>query len=471
MNFDLVQLWLTQHPDWILGCIFAVSFFESLAMVGILSPGIALLFVAGTAAGGTHIDYWQVILAAYAGAVLGDVLSYFLGAHFHKHMVAIPPFKQHPEWIDKAEQFFNRYGLYGLFVGRFIGPLRPVLPMIAGALELPFLRFLMLDLFSGPLWAAVYLTPGFLVGSAAGAPAGEVKQLAFFCAGLIGIGVVVAELMWRFLSRERTPRQATAASLTVLSLSGLVMVLLYFTVLTQAANPLNHWLAIEITRVRQASADLFFVALTNMGDMKPMVIWGVAVAAALALQRAWWPASVWMIGTLTGNAFMQVMKSGIGIERPHLAHRVPNGYSFPSGHASMGLVFMGLITVLIWPRLSPRMQRLALHVTALYVVLMTGSRLYLGVHWTSDVLAGWALGAGVIAFCWLLLHNPPAALRESTARVHPWVVCGVTLLAWLALSATHIAPLLDQALRDYQTVLDHQTGRDYAPQLKAIASP
>ncbi len=459
MNFDVVQLWLTQHPDWILGCIFAVSFFESLAMVGILSPGIALLFVAGTAAGGTHIDYWQVILAAYIGAVLGDVLSYFLGARFHKHMVAIPPFKQHPEWLDKAEKFFHQYGLYGLFVGRFIGPLRPVLPMIAGALELPFLRFLALDLFSGPLWAAVYLTPGFLVGSAAGAPAGEAKQLALFGAGLIGISFVAAELARRFLSRERTPRQANAASLTVLALSGLILVLLFFTVLTQAAIPLNHWLAIEFASLRHATVDHFLVALTLLGDMKPMVIWGVTVAAALALQRAWWPSLVWAIGTLSGNALMQLMKYGIGIERPHLSFRVPNGYSFPSGHASMGLVFMGLITVLIWSRLTPRMQRMALHGTALYVVLMTGTRLYLGVHWTSDILAGWALGTGVIAFCWLLLHNPPAHLRDSVNRVHPLLVCGVTLLTWLALGAFHIYPSLDQALLDY------------APQLNAIDSP
>lgn len=428
-------------------------------MVGILSPGIALLFVAGTAAGGTHIDYWQVILAAYVGAVLGDVLSYFLGARFHKHMVTIPPFKQHPEWLDKAEKFFHQYGLYGLFVGRFIGPLRPVLPMIAGALELPFLRFLALDLFSGPLWAAVYLTPGFLVGSAAGAPAGEAKQLALLGAGLIGISFIAAELARRFLSRERTLQQANAAGLTVLALSGLLLVLLFLTVLTQAAVPLNHWLAIEFASVRHATVDLFLIALTTLGDMKPMVIWGVAVAAALALQRAWWPAVVWMIGTLSGNAFMQIMKYGIGIERPHLSYRVPNGYSFPSGHASMGLVFMGLITVLIWSRLSPRSQRLALHGTALYVVLMTATRLYLGVHWTSDILAGWALGIGVIAFCWLLLHNPPATLRDSVATVNPLLVCGVTLLTWLTLGAFYIYPSLDQALLDY------------APQLDALSTP
>lgn len=459
MNFDAVQLWLTQHPDWILGCIFGVSFFESLAMVGLLSPGIALLFVAGTAAGGAHIPYWQVLTAAYAGTVGGDLLSYVLGARFHKHMLAIPPFKQHPEWIEKAEAFFQRYGLYGLFVGRFIGPLRPILPMIAGALELPFLKFLALDLCSGPLWAAVYLTPGFLVGSAAGAPAGEAQQLALGLGGCLVAGVVAAELLWRFCRRERSPNQQALAGLSVLLLSGLLLVSLYFTVLTHVVDPINRWLAIEAASMRHADIDVFFIALTGWGDMKPMVIWGLCIGAVLLLQRAWWPALIWTLGTLTGNALMHSMKHGLGIERPHLTQRIPDGFSFPSGHASMALIFMGLITALTWPRLSPRAKRLALHGAALYVVLMTASRLYLGVHWTSDLLAGWALGAAVVALGWLLLQHAPARLQPSLAKPRPLAIFLTTLVVWAIVGMTHIRATLDTALWRY------------APQLEESRSP
>lgn len=448
MSFDAVSLWLAQHPDWILGAIFAISVMESLALVGLLSPGIALLFVAGTAAGGAQISYWAVLTAAYVGAVAGDLFSYFLGYHFHQRIVTMPPFRQHPEWLNQAEKFFLRYGLYGLFVGRFIGPLRPVLPMIAGALELPFLRFLVLDLCSGPFWAAAYLTPGFLVGSATGAAAGQAQQLGLFLAGLLGVSIVCAELLSRFLTRERSPSQANRAALATLLLAGLFLVTLYFIVLTQTADPINRWLALEAARLRRPEADMFFVALTGMGDHWPMIIWGLSIGAALLLMRAWWPAGVWLFGTLAGNFLMQIMKSTLGIERPHLSHQVPNGYSFPSGHASMGLVFTGLLTLLLWPQLSARARRVTLHLAALYTVLITASRLYLGVHWSSDLLAGWALGTAVIALSWLCLQNPPAALESSVKRTRPFAMIVAVSLVWLGLCG-QMLPSLDTALKAY----------------------
>lgn len=454
MNFESISLWLAQHPDWILACIFGISLLESLAMVGLLSPGIALLFAAGTAAGTANISYWVVLLAAYSGAVIGDVLSYLLGARFHSHVVKMPPFRQHPEWIDKAEAFFHRYGLYGLFVGRFIGPLRPVLPMIAGALEMPFFKFLLLDLCSGPLWAAVYLTPGYLVGNAAGAPVGEEQKFLFAAGGLVAIAFVAAELIWRFTHRERTPRQQFLAAQTVLLLSGLLLVTLFYTVLSHVADPINRWLAVEAANLRRADADLFFVALTSLGDMKPMVVWGIAVAVALALQRAWWPLAIWMLGTLVGNALMHTMKYSLGIERPHLSTRVPDGFSFPSGHASMGLIFTGLIATVLWPSLSPTQRRVLLHGVAIYVVMMTASRLYLGAHWTSDLLAGWAMASSLLSVCWLLLKHAPRELATTLTRPRPALVLMATALTWASMAVVYISPHLDQALWRYAPLLE-----------------
>lgn len=456
MNFESISLWLAQHPDWILGCIFGIALLESLAMVGLLSPGIALLFAAGTAAGTANISYWVVLLAAYVGAVIGDVLSYGLGARFHSRVVQMPPFKQHPEWIDKAEAFFHRYGLYGLFVGRFIGPLRPVLPMIAGALEMPFLKFLLLDLCSGPLWAVVYLTPGYLVGNAAGAPVGDAQKFLMVAAALVALAFVIAELLWRFSHRERTPRQHVVTAQTVLLLSGLLLVTLFYTVVSHVADPINRWLAVEAAHLRRGDADLFFVALTSLGDMKPMVVWGIAVAIALALQGAWWPLAIWMLGTLAGNALMHTMKNSLGIERPHLSERVPEGFSFPSGHASMGMIFTGLITTVLWPSLSPKARRVMLHGVALYVVLMTTSRLYLGAHWTSDLLAGWALASGLLALCWLLLRSAPPSLAVTLARPRPALLLAASVIAWAVMAFTYIHPQFEQAMWRYAPLL--QTG-------------
>lgn len=454
MNFEAISLWLAQHPDWILGCIFAISLLESLAMVGLLSPGIALLFAAGTAAGTANISYGVVILAAYAGAVLGDVSSFLIGARFHHRIVQIPPFKQHPEWIEKAEAFFRRYGLYGLFVGRFIGPLRPVLPMIAGALELPFPRFFLLNLCTGPLWAAVYLTPGYLVGNAAGAPAGAEQTFLFSTGALLVGAIVTAELFWRFVNRERNAIQQAQAAQAVLLMSSLLLVTLFYIVLSDVAGPLNRWLALEAAYLRRPDADLFFVGLTALGDRTPMIAWGVVVAIALILQRAWWPAVIWALGTLSGNGLMQLMKHFLAIERPHLTTRVPDGFSFPSGHASLALIFAGLMSLVLWPSLALRARRALLYAVALYVMLITASRLYLGAHWTSDLLAGWALGSAVLALCWLLLQHAPARWSPTVTRPRATLVLLATLATWSIIAVTYIQPQLDQALWHYAPRLD-----------------
>lgn len=449
MSFDAVQLWLTQHPQWILGFIFSMSFFESLALIGLISPGIALLFIGGTAAGSAELAYSSVLLVAYAGAVSGDLLSYWLGSRFHSHMVAIPPFKQHPEWIEKAEAFFRRYGLYGLFIGRFMGPLRPVLPMIAGALELPFIKFLVLDLCSGPLWAAVYLTPGFLVGSAAEGSLQQTQPAFMFIGVWVVIGIAAAESLWRFSRKHRTPAAQANAALILTAISAAVLVVLYYTVLTHVVDPLNRWLAVSAFHVRNSTLDQFFVALTGLGEFRPMLIWALCIGGCLLLQRAWWPALAWVTGTLGGNVLMHGMKFSLGIERPHLAQRVPDGFSFPSGHASMGLIFTGLLIVMAWPRLNDKHRRIALHLAALYVVLVTASRLYLGVHWTSDLLAGWALGAAVIACTWLVLQVAPATMQSSLDRPRPLWLLVTTIAAWLGLTFLHVGPDFDSALAHY----------------------
>ena len=93
-------------------------------------------------------DRWQrrlslgeTLLLAYAGGVLGDLSSYWIGRRFHQNIRRLPGLRSHPQWITAAEVYFERYGIASLLVGRFIGALRPMLPMVAGMLDMPFGRF------------------------------------------------------------------------------------------------------------------------------------------------------------------------------------------------------------------------------------------------------------------------------------------------------------------------------------------
>lgn len=116
---------------------------ESLALVGLLVPGVVLITAAASMAGHQMVALPWLIGAAFAGAVLGDGLSYFLGYRHRDTVVTRWPLSLHPEWLGRGARFFERYGIYSVFIGRFVGPVRPIIPLIAGMMHMPARTFLL----------------------------------------------------------------------------------------------------------------------------------------------------------------------------------------------------------------------------------------------------------------------------------------------------------------------------------------
>lgn len=161
-------LWniLTTHPQWIGWAILAIAFAECFAIVGMLVPGIVLLYVAAFLAGSGELSLWAVLGYAYVGAVLGDGSSFWLGQRFSGLLRSGRPLRNHPEWLDRGAAFFDRHGTASILLGRFVGPIRPLVPLLAGMLGFSALRFYTVSLLGSVVWAPVYVVPGFLLGAA-----------------------------------------------------------------------------------------------------------------------------------------------------------------------------------------------------------------------------------------------------------------------------------------------------------------
>lgn len=165
----LVELtsWLAEHQQWLGLAIFLISFTESLAVAGLVVPGVFLLFAVSALAAGGGMSLTIAVMWAFSGAVLGDLISFFLGRYFHQNIRGFGPFVRNPQWIDGGERFFRRYGWLSVVLGRFIGPIRPIIPMIAGMFDMPVWRFIAINLTSALIWAPAYLIPGYTTGRAA----------------------------------------------------------------------------------------------------------------------------------------------------------------------------------------------------------------------------------------------------------------------------------------------------------------
>jgi membrane protein DedA with SNARE-associated domain len=139
--------------------IFALAFGESLAFISLLLPATAILVGVGGFIRAAEIGFWPIWTAAVMGAILGDWLSYWLGHHYKEAVGRMWPLSRHPQLLPRGQAFFDRWGLGGVIVGRFFGPLRCVVPLAAGICAMPPVPFQCANVISAVLWASAILTP------------------------------------------------------------------------------------------------------------------------------------------------------------------------------------------------------------------------------------------------------------------------------------------------------------------------
>lgn len=163
------RLWVTDtaraHPYWCFPIAFGVAFSESFAGISVLVPGFALLIALGGVIGATDIGLWPAVSGAMLGAVCGDGISWWLGRHYHHQILHLWPFRKFEAQIEKALHFFHRWGAWAVFFGRFLGPLRATVPLVAGMSELEFRPFLIASVTSALIWAYALLAFPALVTS------------------------------------------------------------------------------------------------------------------------------------------------------------------------------------------------------------------------------------------------------------------------------------------------------------------
>jgi membrane protein DedA with SNARE-associated domain len=148
------------NQAWAVPVVFALAFGESLAFISLLIPAWGALVAIGALIGSSGIKFWPIWVSASLGAAFGDWLSYWIGLKLEHTVAHVWPLSRHPDLIPRGEAFMKKWGMPGIFIGRFFGPLRAVVPLIAGIFEMPFWRFQLANFSSAFVWAAVLLTIG-----------------------------------------------------------------------------------------------------------------------------------------------------------------------------------------------------------------------------------------------------------------------------------------------------------------------
>ncbi|MFZ0219136.1 MAG: VTT domain-containing protein [Candidatus Aquirickettsiella sp.] len=454
--------WLQIHPYSAGLMTYIVSFLECLVMIGFLVPGTVFMTAIGTLIGIGVLSFTPIVVWAIAGAITGDVLSFWIGRHYQQHTKDFWLFRRYPQLLRKGEAFFDKHGGKSIFFGRFIGPIRAILPFIAGMVRMPWRQFLLADIISAIAWAPIYMLPGILLGQASQQLPPEVatKLIIFVVLLLLFMWLVYAFIkscyawfsrlldkqvayLWRFtrnhpklktitslLTDDRHPQSHAQLALGLICIfCALGFLLIAFSVAHHGfATYLNEPLYHLMRSLRQENLDKFLVVMTELSPRILAVFWLLMLGFFL-LKRNFWLSLHWGLAGLLSYSLADLFKHALHIPRPLGLVQTPLGASFPSGHTVNSIVILGFFAVLIGLH-RPKPQRVLVYgLTSLLILLIMLSRIYLTAHWFSDVLGGALLGISILTGLTLSYRRKLTPTTLSSGRI---AILGtlILLLCW-----------------------------------------
>lgn len=181
------------HAEWTGPIIFLVAFGESFAVVSLFVPGTAIMIAAGALVPEGAVPIVPLLVGGVAGATMGDGISYWLGLRFGHLVPGIWPFKTRPELLRTGHAFFERHGGKSIFFGRFFGPVRSVIPLVAGIMEMPPRRFWLANIASALVWAPLVTLPGIVATSVWNVVEDEES---WWPLAILGLVLALAALAW-----------------------------------------------------------------------------------------------------------------------------------------------------------------------------------------------------------------------------------------------------------------------------------
>ena len=197
----LLEHFITQSVTYSLIAVALVAFLESLALVGLILPGTVMMSGLGALIGSGEVNFWQAWLAGIVGCLLGDWISFWLGWRFKKPLHRWSFMKKNKALLDKTEHALHQHSMFTILVGRFVGPTRPLVPMVAGMLDLPVTKFIVPNLLGCLFWPPIYFLPGILAGAAIDIPSdvqsGGFKWLLLATALLLWLAAWLCWRLWR----------------------------------------------------------------------------------------------------------------------------------------------------------------------------------------------------------------------------------------------------------------------------------
>lgn len=371
-----------------------ITILEGVPIIGSLIPGHTVVIISGFLSKLGVFNIGFVIFIVIASAMLGDFSGFYLGKRygydFLKKFGKVLFIKD--EYIEKAKSIVATHTGKAIILGRFNPITRPLIPFIIGASKVHVNKFWLFDFISVTLWALSSIFVGYIFGASYHLVAGVVGKFIFIAitaSALIVWGYSIINKRFHIFAKY----ELIALILNLIGLYG------FFKTVQDAIKDhaymaeLDIWINSFFANNLKSTTLAFMNIITDMFSPVSLLMISVIISIYLFSLKKWRYLVITISSMVGGFLLGGLIKEIVERVRPFDALILESDFSFPSVHALMATVFFTLIIYMFAGKIKSFFAReILIGISIIMIVLVSVSRLYLGVHWFSDVIAGCSFG-------------------------------------------------------------------------------
>jgi undecaprenyl-diphosphatase len=465
---------------------FSLAFLESLAVVGGFVPGTTAIVLLGFMCSRGYLNIYVLMSVTVLGAVLGDSASYWLGSKGSRLFKKENRFFN-ARHLEMGQKFFDRHGNKSIFLGRFIGIIRPMIPFAAGLSKMNYKSFIFWNILSGIIWSVSHIYIGYFFGSAFKL----IETWSVRVSVVLVILVAICVLFWlmakaftpsvlfigrmiqsdidtfldtrwvqKFIKRypgisrfiggrfEKQIFSGWPLTLMVITASAFILIFIFLAYGALDSDPVKDFdgrVALFLVFFRDVSLIRISLWISLLGKSQIVFLSSLALISSMLIwnrRHMIWP-FITMLAVCEG--IVMIMRETLSRSRPGgvIPTYFERTYSFPSEYASLSFFLYGFIAYFIVHILlkgRPRLSIWTIFVALLLVGLIGFSRLYLGINYFSDVLGGYLIGgicllAGIGLFEWVLQRSrgksPYFLMENGQKRILTYLFISTPILFFI----------------------------------------
>ncbi|HDH05563.1 MAG TPA: phosphatase PAP2 family protein [Nitrospirae bacterium] len=424
---------------------FFAAMLETTIIIGLFLPGSTVILLLGGMSAYGYFDLGDLLWFAIAGAILGDNINFYLGKKYGSAWAQKGVWFLKQEYFEKARSFFDAHGAKSVFFGRFVPSIKEIMPFIAGTVRMRRRTFLLWNILGAIGWGFQWILAGYIFAKSLSLARMWLSRMGFFVAAVfllflifyliklavlkygrqvfsfaasvarsIGHAVItnpdVENLVRRhpsffqFIRKRIAQDTFTGLPLTLLGIAFIYVLVLFGGIVEDylTGDPIvavDVRIANLMPLFRTPGLIKLFLWITLLGKWQVVLGFTAAMVGTLWVTRRRWYIFPFFLSVAGSGLFTGLGKLAFHRPRPEWPVYLEHSFSFPSGHATIAVSFYGFITYVLVSSMKEWKSRINLFFAGVIIIFLIGfSRIYLGVHYLSDVWSGYLVGT-----LWLII--------------------------------------------------------------------